>query len=122
MSNEGASMQKKQRLLVMNGHCLVQSEQGDKWMTDKVEKAKSLKPGLYNIYLATPADKSKTHDGLILRADQDHVYQQVAKVFIRHERADFEAVPDVGCQASIQYANGRAVAAPLSAKLRQVLA
>ena len=40
----------KQRLLVMNGQKLVQSEQGGQWVTSKVEKAGAIKPGLYCVF------------------------------------------------------------------------
>jgi hypothetical protein len=46
----------KQRLLVMNGQKLLQSEHAGQWQVDKVEKAGVIRPGIYNIYLATPAD------------------------------------------------------------------
>ena len=72
----------KQRLLVMNGQRLVQSEQGGQWNTDKVEKAGTIKPGIYNIHLSAQADKAKTQDGVIVYADQDHIYQQVGKSLI----------------------------------------
>ena len=49
-----------QRLLVMNGQRLLQSEQGGQWNTDKVEKAGTIKPGIYNIHLSAQADKAKT--------------------------------------------------------------
>ncbi len=69
----------KQRLLVMNGQKLLQSEQGGQWATTKVEKAGAIKPGIYNIHLAMPADKVKSHDGLVLHLDKEHLYQQVGK-------------------------------------------
>ncbi|MFC3658459.1 KfrB domain-containing protein, partial [Xanthomonas hyacinthi] len=86
----------KQRLLVMNGQRLVQSEQGGRWATDKVEKAGTIKPGIYNIHLSTKADKSQSHDGVIVHADKDHVYQQVGKHFVQHDRANFDKVPEIG--------------------------
>lgn len=107
----------KQRLLVMNGQRLVQSEQGGQWNTDKVEKAGTMKPGIYNIYLSVQADKTKTQDGLIVYADPDHVYQQVGKNFVKHERADFDKVPDIGGNSSVKYDNGKAVVSPSSIKL-----
>ena len=53
----------KQRLLVMNGQKIVQHEQEGRWQNDKVEKAGPVKPGIYNLYLASQPDKTKTHDG-----------------------------------------------------------
>lgn len=99
----------KQRILVMNGQRLVQSEQGKQWTTDKVEKAKTVKPGIYNIYLSTQADKSKAHDGVIVHVDKDHVYQQIGKNFVKHDRVDFDNIPDIGANTTVKYDVGKAV-------------
>lgn len=107
----------KQRLLVMNGQRLVQSEQGGQWNTDKVEKAGSVKPGIYNIHLSSQADKSKAHDGVIVHADKDHVYQQVGKNFVMHNRADFDKLPEIGANSSVKYDSGKAVVTASSIKL-----
>lgn len=107
----------KQRLLVMNGQKLVQTEQAGQWATVKVEKAGAIKPGIYNIHLSMPADKSKNHDGLVVHADKDHVYQQVAKSFIRHDLENFVKAPETGTAASIRYEGDKAVIAPSSIKL-----
>lgn len=107
----------KQRLLVMNGQRLVQSEQGGQWNTDKVEKAGSVKPGIYNIHLSSQADKAKAHDGVIVHTDKDHVYQQVGKSFVMHNRADFDKLPDIGANSSVKYDGGKAVVTASSIKL-----
>lgn len=107
----------KQRLLVMNGQRLVQREQGGEWATDKVEKAGAIKPGIYNIHLSTQADKTKSHDGVILHADSQSVYQQVGKNFIKHDRESFDKVPEIGSNSSIKYEGEKATAAPSSIKL-----
>ncbi len=106
----------KQRLLVMNGQRLVQSEQEGQWNTDKVEKAGTIRPGIYNIHLASQADKAKTHDGVILYADRDYVYQQAGKNFVRHDRADFDKLPEIGSNSSIKYDDGKAIVSPSSIK------
>ncbi len=107
----------KHRLLVMNGQRLVQSEQGGQWNTDKVEKAGTVKPGIYNIHLAIGADKSKHHDGLIVYVDKDCVYQQVGKNFVKHDLVAFDKVPEIGSNSSVKYAKDRAVVSPSSIKL-----
>ena len=107
----------KQRLLVMNGQRIVQSEQGGQWKTDKVEKANAVKPGIYHIHLATQADKSKSHDGVILHIDRESVYQHVGKNFITHALGDFMKVPDVGANASVKYEAGKAVVSKAAVKL-----
>lgn len=107
----------KQRLLVMNGQRLVQSEQGGEWKTDKVEKAGSRKPGIYNIQLAVQADKSTAQDGFIMRADQEHVYQQARKTLVKHDRANFDKAPDIGSNARIRYDGDKPLVAPSPIKL-----
>lgn len=107
----------KQRLLVMNGQRIVQHEQGGQWQNDKVEKAGSVKPGIYNLYLASQADKAKLHDGVILYADKDSVYQQVGKNYVKHDREDFDKVPEIGSNSSIKYDQGKAVISASSTKL-----
>ena len=107
----------KQRLLVMNGQRLVQSEQGGQWNTGKVEKAGSVKPVIYNIHLSSQADKAKAHDGVIVHTDKDHVYQQVGKSFVMHNRADFDKLPEIGANSSVKYDGGKAVVTASSIKL-----
>ena len=101
----------KQRLLVMNGQCSMQQEDQGQWRNVKVEKAKGVKPGIYNIHTATKADKTKEHSGVILYADKTTVYQQVGKgQYITHDRADFANLPESGETKSISYsADGKAV-------------
>lgn len=108
----------KQRLLVMNGQRLVQVERDGQWSTEKVEKSAGVKPGIYNIYLAVGADKAKSHDGVILHVDHDHLYQQNGKGFVRHLLADFSKVPDIGTNASVHYKTGAAEAAQLTSSPR----
>jgi cell filamentation protein len=108
----------KQRLLVMNGQRLVQSEDGGQWSTNKVEKAGGIKPGIYNIHLSVNADKSKNYDGVILYTDKDFVYQQVGKSFVKHNLVDFEKVPEIGTTKSIGYdAKGKATVTNEAVKL-----
>lgn len=107
----------KQRLIVMNGQCIVQSEEGGRWKDNKVGKAGAIKPGVYNIYLAAQADKEKTHDGMILYADGDSLYQQIDKKYVKHALSDFDKVPEVGVTKAIKYEQGRAVVSAASVKL-----
>jgi len=104
----------KQRLLVMNGQKIVQQEQEGRWLNDKVEKAGLVKPGIYNLYLANPADKTRIHDGVILHADKDSVFQQVGKSVVKHDRADFGKAPAVGSNCSITYDQDKAIASAAS--------
>lgn len=108
----------KQRLLVMNGQRIVQSEQGGAWTNQKVDKAGELKPGIYNLYMAQQADKSQRHEGVIVHADSNSVFQQVGKQFVMHSRSDFDKVPDIGSANSISYdAQGKANVSAEAVKL-----
>lgn len=108
----------KQRLLVMNGQRIVQSEQGGAWTNQKVDKAGELKPGIYNLYMAQQADKTQRHEGVIVHADNNSVYQQVGKQFVMHSRSDFDKVPEIGSAKSISYdAQGKANVSAEAVKL-----
>ncbi|WP_419634733.1 KfrB domain-containing protein [Thiolapillus sp.] len=112
--HEGAS-QMKRRVLVMNGQRIVQSDSGEGWRSEKVEKAFNLKAGIYNIYTASPTDKTQASSGVIVHADKDSVYQRMRKKVIMHSRNDFDRVPGIGSAKRIEYnADGRAVAADSS--------
>ena len=107
----------KERLLVMNSQRVVQHEDGGKWQNKKVERAGNMKPGVYNLYLASQADKSKTYDGVILYADKDVVYQQADKNIIKHNRSDFDEAQEIGRNSKIRYDHGKAIVSDSSAKL-----
>lgn len=110
----------KHRVLVMNGQRIVQSEQPPSdasgqptWRNDRVDKANGLKPGIYNISLAVPADRKATTEGAIVHVDKVSVFQQVGKQFVVHERSNFDKSPEIGSSKSISYnqTTGRAVVA-----------
>jgi cell filamentation protein len=111
----------KQRLLVMNGQKLLQTERAGEWQVDKVDKAGVIRPGIYNLYLATPADPVSVHVGVVLHADAESVYQQVGKAFVRHDRTRFNQVPSPGAHVSIRYEHHQAVVAPAPLKLGRKL-
>ncbi|ACB93648.1 conjugal transfer protein TraO (plasmid) [Xylella fastidiosa subsp. fastidiosa] len=94
----------KHRVLVMNGQKIVQNEQTPgKWHTEHVDKAGLLKPGIYNIYAATVADKAKEHEGTIVHVDKQAIYQQIGKQFVKHECIDFYKIPEIGGVKRIAY-------------------
>jgi len=102
----------KQRLLVMNGQRIVQTEKEGAWANQKVDKAGALKPGMYNLYMAQQVEKKHVHVGVIVYADNDRVYQKIGKNFVMHARKDFDKVPEIGSAKSIGYsAQGKAVVA-----------
>lgn len=93
----------KQRILVMNGQRIVQSEYDNQWVTTKVGKAGQIPPGIYNISTSTPALKDKAYDGVVVHADQENIYQLVGKNCIRHSAHDFQKAPPIGTNATIRY-------------------
>jgi hypothetical protein len=100
-----------QRLLVMNGQRLLQSERDGAWTTDKVDKAGQIKPGIYRLDAAQAADQSKSHLGVIVHADKQAVYQQSGMSLVRHDAAAFSQPPQIGAPARIDYEGGRAAVA-----------
>lgn len=98
----------KERVLVMNGSRLLEQEVGAKWAVKEVKPAEGLKPGIYNIYNATQADKTKAEEGVVLHADDKSLYQMTGKdKFVKHNVADLETVPSIGVNVSISYSEGR---------------
>ncbi|EMA5496354.1 Fic family protein [Salmonella enterica] len=93
----------KQRVLVMNGQRVLQSEEAGKWKNDNVDKAGSIKPGIYPLYLSRGPDKASSYNGPILHADKQSVYQQVGKQIFKHDRQNFDKLPEVGTEKSISY-------------------
>ncbi len=93
----------KQRLLVMNGQRLLQTAQAGSWATSKVDRAGTLKPGIYDLHLSKIADKSKGYDGPMLFADSASVYQKAGKDIVKHDRASFAKLPEPGADFSVRY-------------------
>ncbi|RZA30417.1 MAG: conjugal transfer protein TraO [Proteobacteria bacterium] len=109
----------KKRLVVMNRQCITQVVGPDnKWRDAKIEKAVERPPGIYNLHTAVPADPAKTHDGVILYVDTQHVYQQVGKAIVTHEARKFDRVPDLGAVKAVSYGEDRALVAASQAKQR----
>ncbi|ECH9341638.1 cell filamentation protein Fic [Salmonella enterica subsp. diarizonae] len=93
----------KQRVLVMNGQRVLQSGDAGKWKNDNVDKAGSIKPGIYPLYLSREPDKTNSYNGPILHADKQSVYQQVGKQIFKHDRQYFDKLPEIGTEKSISY-------------------
>ena len=102
----------------MNGQRIIQREEEGKWQNHKVEKAGAIKPGIYNVYLATPAEKRKTYEGVIVHAEDDAVYQQVGRGFVMHARDDLDSAPVVGGAYRIEHGANKATVAAVSARRR----
>jgi hypothetical protein len=93
----------KQRLIVMNGYRIFQNQYAGDWKTEKVDKAGDIKPGIYNLYLATPAEKNKAHKGVVLYVDKEFIYQIAGKTCVRHHRVDLSMVPKDRTHTTIRY-------------------
>jgi hypothetical protein len=56
-----------QRLVIMNGYCFLQERQADgRWLDIKISKAHGRRPGLYNLYEASPPGAQAVTAGLVL--------------------------------------------------------
>jgi hypothetical protein len=99
----------KQRLLVMNGQRLLQSEKEGQWQTVHVDKAMGIKAGIYDLHLARDADKSAAHDGVVLFADKEHVFQLTGRFIVRHDRNRFTLAPDTGIDVRVTYGDDMAL-------------
>lgn len=97
----------KQRVLVMNGRRILESDTGGKWVTQKVESAGLLKPGIYNISSASPAEPGKSYEGTIVHSDKTHIFQKLAAGYVSFDRKAFEKLPEIGSFAKIQYEPGQ---------------
>ena len=106
----------KQRLLVMNGQRIVQQESNSNWTNVRVDKAGDLRPGIYALYTAKPADKAKETIGVILHVDKEHVYQEEGRSIVTHDSKAFDTVnqPQPGTMKAIKYEQGKATAQPAS--------
>jgi len=94
-------------MIVMNGQKILQTQNNNEWETTgtikKVEEG--IKPGVYNIYLATaPADKNQ-YQGQIIYIDKENAifYQQVNKNYIVHELSAVDGKPVAGKDVVITY-------------------
>lgn len=93
----------KQRVLVMNGQRLLQNSIEGEWVVAKVDKAGSLKPGIYNIFNADSASRKLKHEGIVLHKNDEFLYQQVSSKIIKHAISNFQSIPVVGEYVGISY-------------------
>jgi len=111
----------KKRLIVMNGQKLAQNDSTGEWKTEKVTKAKGIKPGIYNLYNAVDADKSKENIGEVVHVDKkDNIlYQKDGSQYIKHDLSCFDQIPETGCMMNIKYENNKTNIIEVSKKLSQ---
>jgi len=93
----------KQRLLVMNGQCLLQEERIAGWMTLKVGHAGDIKPGFYLLTNAVAANPDDVSIGVILHVNREAIYQQVGLTIVKHHRSAFKNTPRAGMIKKITY-------------------
>lgn len=108
----------KQRLLVMNGQRIVQTEEAGAWKNSKVDKAGVIPPGIYNLHTAQKADNAQRYEGLIVHTTDKGIFQYVGKgkSIVLHDREAFDKVPSIGSAKSITYdQRGKAVVTTLEA-------
>ena len=99
----------KQRVLVMNGSRLLESDTNGKWVVQKVEPAGVLKPGIYNIFNARSPESEGKYQGTIIHTDKSHVFQEVKKgMFVKHSASAFDKTPPIGSRLSVEYSAGMA--------------
>lgn len=99
----------RERLLVMNGSRILQTEQKpNEWLNAKVmANSEGLKSGFYNIYSARQPTEASTYDGQVIHTNKSSVYQQTAKGVIAHPATAFAERPAVGDYYKVTYSNGQ---------------
>lgn len=88
-------MQTATRILVMNGTRFVQ-EGGDKeWINQKVDQAKGIPPGIYNIS-AAKAPGNTLVQGVAIHQDAKNYYILSGKTIYGVDRSKVENTPPIG--------------------------
>ena len=112
----------RERLLVMNGTRVLQSEgAGGAWQNAKVTPetaGQNLKPGFYNLFAAQRPDTNGNYQGQVVHADKDKVIQQAGKELVSHDASTFEGKPVVGKSYTVAYTNGSATVSEGSMQTR----
>jgi len=103
---------KKQRIIVMNGRKILQTQVNNKWeATGTIKKVEEgIRPGIYNIYLAkAPSDKHQ-YEGKIIHVDKENnvFYQQTNKHFIVHQLNAVDIKPIAGKDVVVKYEGEKA--------------
>jgi len=102
----------KQRLIVMNGCKILQSEIKGEWVNEKIRKAENIKPGLYKLFLTSSPRENTTYTGVILYSDKTDIYQYVNKSIVKHKVAALGIkAPKVGSITTLIYDSEGAVSA-----------
>ena len=107
----------------MNGQKLFQNDSTGEWKTEKVSKAQGINPGIYNLYNAVDADKTKENIGEIIYVDKKEnvLYQKHESRYIKHDLNCFDQIPETGCILNIKYENNKTNITNISQKLSQTI-
>lgn len=105
----------------MNGQKLAQNDLSGEWKTDKVSKAIGIDPGIYNLYNAVEADRSKVTIGQVIHIDkkENMLYQRKGLQYIKHHLRYFDKIPETGVVINIKYENDKVSISETSKKLSQ---
>lgn len=93
----------KRRLVVMNGHRVLQVLAGDDWDIEKVDKARGVRPGLYQLFEAAEADPSRPAVGVVVHVDELQAYVQTDAGLVKHDLGAFDHPPPLGGRIAITY-------------------
>lgn len=66
----------KARLVVMNKQRIVQVQQENEWVNERIQRAgENVKPGIYNLFQARELDYDTVGSGVIIHTDRECAYQ-----------------------------------------------
>lgn len=103
----------QKRVVVLNGHKVLQAEQDGAWTNERVEKAGALRPGLYELFLAQQSDRSTPTSGALVIVDDGVLYQSTGTGVVAHTWSDFDVPPAIGMHGTVNYdSNMRATFSP----------
>lgn len=91
------------RVVVMNGQSVVQVGQVGSWTIEQVERAGSLKPGIYDLGRAREPQAGVLYEGPILLAEREGIYQAASGGIIKHAAGIFSLFPPIGQIRFIEY-------------------
>lgn len=91
------------RIVVMNGQRLLQVKEGAGWAVEKVDRAGSLKPGIYDLTRVLLPENNKQYDGPILHSEPDGIYQVTEHGIVKHAFDWFYTLPIAGQVKTLTY-------------------
>lgn len=98
-----AEQPSKRRLVVLNGYRVLQVQADEGWAVEKIEKARGVRPGVYELFKAAVADRSQSAAGVVIHVDELHAYLQTDAGLSRHELGAFDQAPPVGDRITVSY-------------------